>query len=84
MTEPKSEAGQKKAAAKSNASQRAAVDKAGEARAEAVVASQLAEQEQHDAKVALQNAKFDELGERMDIGNRFEELGVTMKGNQGR
>ena len=53
---------EKKPAPVKSASKRAAVDKAETGRAEAIVDAQLAEQAQHDAKVALQNARFAELG----------------------
>ena len=79
-----SESAQKKAAAKSSASQLKARDDAGAKRAEAIVDAQLAEQAQHDAKVALQNAKFAELGKQMDVNASLGELGLTVKGNQGR
>lgn len=58
---------------------RAAVDKAGKARADAAIDSQLAEQAQHDAKVALQNARFAELGKQMDVKTSLGELGVKVK-----
>lgn len=79
-----SESAQRKTAAKSSASQVKARDTAGEKRAEATVNAQLAEQEQHDAKVALQNARFKELGEQMNVNTALGELGMNVKGEQGR
>ena len=79
-----SESAQRKTAAKSSASLIKARDEAGADRVNAIVDAQLAEQAQHDAKVALQNAKFAELGEQMDVTKRLGELNVTVKGNQGR
>lgn len=63
-----------KAAAKSDArgAAREKVRKAQQASADALKA-------QHDAKVELQNARFKELGESMNVKNSLGELGVTVK-----
>ena len=74
-----SESAQKKTAAKSSASQLKARDDAGAKRVQAIVNAQLAEEEQHNAKVALQNARFAELGDSMSVTNALGDLGVTVK-----
>lgn len=65
-----------KTAPAKSASKTAARDKADAGRAEAIVNAQLAEQAQHDAKVALQNARFAELGADDSLD---KALGVVRK-----